>query len=300
MLKRDVQYFLCLFSLAVLFASCGTQNTNTTQSNAHQEQITIEGSTALQPFISRIAGTFEKQTLQVTAKVKGGGSNIEPVVNIQVQGGGSLTGLDAITQQKADISMTDIYADPATYSSPDLTPEIVIVIPYTLVVNASLSSIQSLTTQQIVGIFSTHTIQNWKEVGGPNLPVVPISMSSKGTPSDFQTSILGGNLEAGTPVADDSPTSILDMVAHTPGAIGYTATPLLNGTVQAVAIDGLTATPDNIESNRYHFWTYGHLYTLESNDANITSFFNYAISPAAQQVAQSLGYIPLANMKPLT
>jgi phosphate transport system substrate-binding protein len=299
MTKREVQHFLCLISLTVLFISCGTQGTDTTQSTVH-EHISIEGSTALQPFISQIANTFEKQTLQVTAKVKGGGSNIESVVSIQVQGGGSLTGLNAIMQQKADIGMTDVYADPATYSSPSITPEIVIVIPYTLIVNPDLGSIQSLTTQQILDIFSTHRIQNWRDIGGPDLPVVPISMSSDGTPTNFQTAILSGNLEVGTPVADTLPTSVLNAVAQTPGAIGYIATPLLNSTVRTVAIDQLTATPDNIESNRYHFWTYGHLYTLKNSDANITAFFNYALTSAAQQVAKSLGYIPLASMKPLT
>ncbi|HEY4035866.1 MAG TPA: substrate-binding domain-containing protein [Ktedonobacteraceae bacterium] len=299
MVKRDVRYLLYIVSLTILFVSCGEQNTNGTQSTVH-ENISIEGSTALEPFISNIATTFEKQTLQVTAKVKGGGSNIQSVVSMQVQGGGSVTGLDAITQQKADIGMTDIYADPATYSSPDLTPEIVIVIPYTLVVNPGLTFIQSLTTQQILGIFSTHTIKNWKDIGGPDLPVVPISMSTVGTPTNFQTTILGGNLEAGTPVAENASPNLLDTIAHTPGAIGYAATPLLTGSVRAIAIDGLTATPDNIESNRYHFWSYGHLYTLKNSDSNITSFFNYALTPAAQQVAQSLGYIPLASMKTLT
>jgi phosphate transport system substrate-binding protein len=299
MIKKEVQHFLCLISLTILFISCGTQGTDTTQSTVH-ENILIEGSTALQPFISRIANTFEKQTVQVTAKVKGGGSNIESVVSIQVQGGGSLTGLNAIMQQKADISMTDVYADPATYSSPSITSEIVIVIPYTLIVNPDLSSIQSLTILQISDIFSGRKTQNWEEIGGPNLPVVPISMSSDGTPTNFQTAILNGNLESGTPVADTSPTSVLNAVAQTPGAIGYIATPLLNSTVRTVAIDQLTATPDNIESNRYRFWTYGHLYTLKNSDANITAFFNYALTPSAQQVAKSLGYIPLASTKPLT
>ena len=297
--KRDIQYFLCFISITALFVSCGAQNINATQSPFH-ERILIKGSNALLPFITAIASNFEKQTLQVTAKVKGGGSNIQSTVDIQVQGGGSLTGLDAITQQKADISMTDIYADPATYSSPNLTPEIVIVIPYTLIVNASLTSIQSLTTPQILGIFSTHTIDNWQEVGGPDLPIVPISTASRGTSTHFQTAILGGNAEAGTPVADESSTSILDTVARTQGAIGYVATPLLNRSIRAIAIDGLTATPDNIESNHYHFWSYGHLYTLKNTDSNITAFFNYALTPAAQQVAQNLGYIPLARMKTLT
>ena len=120
----------------------------------------IKGSNALQPFISAIVPLFESQHMQITAKVKGGGSTIEPITNIQVQGGGSIPGLEAMEQQKADITMTDIYADPATYSSPNLSDRIIVVIPYTLIVNPDLTpTIHSLTSQQITKIFSTHQFQ---------------------------------------------------------------------------------------------------------------------------------------------
>ena len=300
---RDIQHFMCLFSLALLFTNCGGFDTNGPQSSARQH-ILIEGSNALQPFISAIVPNFEKQYLPVTAKVKGGGSAIESRVNIQVQGGGSVPGLNSITQQKADISMTDIYANPATYSSPQLTDQIVAVIPYALIINPDLAAIQSLTTQQVIEIFSTHTIHNWAELGGPNLPVIPISeddnIKTQGNADFFQTTVLGGNSEMGTPVDEDSGATTLDIVARTPGAIGYSAVPLIHARVQTIAIDGKNPTANNIESNRYHFWVYGHLYTLKSTDSNITAFFNYALTPAAQQVAQNLGYIPLARMKILT
>src|ERR1043165_8525051 len=131
MRKREIRYFLCLISLMLLFANCSGQNIYAPASPI-QEHMLIEGSNALQPFVSAIVPVFEKEHLQVTAKVKGGGSSIESIVNIQIQGGGSVTGLNAITQQKADISMTDIYANPATYSSPNLTDQIIAVIPYVL------------------------------------------------------------------------------------------------------------------------------------------------------------------------
>jgi phosphate transport system substrate-binding protein len=303
MVKRDVRCILSIVSLMLLFTSCSGQDTNGPQPNIHQ-RIQIEGSNALQPFVSAIAPLFGKQYQQVTAKVKGGGSNIQPIADIQVQGGGSLTGLDAMTEQKADISMTNIYADPATYSSPDLTDQIVVVIPYALIVHRDLDAIQSLTAQQIAGIFSTHTIRNWKEVGGPDLPIVPISekvhINPRGNTNFFQTSVLSGNPEVGTPIDETSPTSVRDTVANTPGAIGYTAVPLLDESVRIIAIDRLMPTADNIESNRYHFWVYGHLYTLKYNNSGISSFLNFAVSPAAQQVAKTLRYIPLENMKILT
>ena len=162
-----------------------------------QQHILIEGSNALRPFISAIVPLFQGQHIQLTAKVKGGGNAIQSA-NIQVQGGGSITGLEAMERQKTDITMTDIYADPAAYSSPNLSDQIIIVIPYTLIVNPDLAAvIHSLTSQQISDIFSFHLIQNWSQIGGPNLPVVPISeadnMETHGNTNFFQTTVLDDN-----------------------------------------------------------------------------------------------------------
>ena len=301
MTSKGFRRFLYLFSLTLLFTSCGAQDTTGTQSTG-QQHILIEGSNALQPFISAIVPIFERQYMQLTAKVKGGGNNIESA-SIQVQGGGSVAGLEAMEQQKTDITMTDIYADPATYSSLDLNDQIVVIIPYTLIVNPGLAAaIHSLTSQQITDIFSTHLIRNWSQLGGPNLPVVPISeadnIETHGNTNFFQTTVLDDNPEMGTPVDENSGEDILDVVARTPGAIGYSPVPLVTGmNVRQIAIDGFMATADNIESNRYHFWVYGHLYTVKGNEGSISSFLHFVVSSNAQQIAQELGYVPLAGMK---
>jgi phosphate transport system substrate-binding protein len=301
MASKSFRRFLYLFALTLLFTGCGAQDTTGTQSTG-QQHILIEGSNALRPFISAIAPIFERQYIQLTAKVKGGGNDIESA-NIQIQGGGSITGLEAMGQQKADITMTDIYANPATFSSPNLSDQIVVVIPYTLIVNSSLAAaIHSLTSQQVTDIFSTHVIQNWSQLGGPDLPVVPISegdnIETHGNTDFFQTTVLNDNPEVGTPVDEDSGESTLDVVAGTPGAIGYIPVPLVTGkNVQPIAIDGSMATADNIESNHYHFWVYGHLYTVKGNEGSISSFLHFAVSSNAQQIAQKLGYVPLAGMK---
>jgi phosphate transport system substrate-binding protein len=301
MTSKSFRRFLYFFALTLLFTGCGAQNTTGTQSIG-QHHILIEGTSALQPFVSAIAPIFEKQYRQLTAEVKGGGNAIESA-NIQVQGGGSVVGLEAMGQQKADITMTDIYADPATFASPKLRDQIVVVIPYTLIVNSSLAAaIHSLTSQQVTDIFSTHVIQNWSQLGGPDLPVVPISegdnIETHGNTDFFQTTVLNDNPEVGTPVNENSGGNVLDAVARTPGAIGYSPVPLVTGThVRPIAIDGLMATAENIESNHYHFWVYGHLYTIKGNEDSISSFLHFAILSNAQQIAQKLGYVPLAEMK---
>ncbi len=79
----------------------------------------VVGSTALQPLATAAASLFQKQ---------------HPQVQIEVQGGGSLSGLKAVTSQQADIGDSDVYADPAIYSDPNLTDHIVCVIPFAMVV----------------------------------------------------------------------------------------------------------------------------------------------------------------------
>lgn len=299
---KEKRSFLCLISLTLFFVSCSGQNIPELVSHT-QESIRIEGSNALEPFISTIVPLFAKEHLQVTAKVKGGGSSIESQVNVQVQGGGSVTGLNALTEQKTDICMTDIYADPTTYSSPNLTDQIVAVIPYVLIANPDLATIQSLSSDQITQIFSTRTISNWRQVGGPDLPVVPISeddnVNPEGNTDFFSTTVLGGNPERGRPIDEDSATNTLSVIAHTPGALGYIAASLVDNSVDTLDIDGLAPTIDNVASNRYHFWVYGHLYTLKDKQSSISSFLTFAVSPVAQQIAQHAGYVPLARMQSL-
>jgi len=131
----------------------------------------VVGSTALQPLATAAATLYHRQ---------------HPEVQIEVQGGGSLVGLDAVTNQKSGIGDSDIYADPAVYPDPNLTDHIVCVIPFTMVTGPGVT-VTSLTPQQIIDIFSTGKIKNWQQVGGSNLPIVPVVRpGTSGTPSRYR------------------------------------------------------------------------------------------------------------------
>src|SRR5581483_5723076 len=68
-------------------------------STALSGHLLVVGSTALQPLASAAAMRFQQQ---------------HPGTHIEVQGGGSVTGLKAVTGKQADIGTSDIYADPAS------------------------------------------------------------------------------------------------------------------------------------------------------------------------------------------
>ncbi len=268
---------ICFF-VAILLTSCGSTDTP----QASSGHLLIVGSTAMQPLVTAAAALFEKAN---------------PRVQVEVRGGGSLSGLSALVNQEADIADSDVYADPAIYPDPSLTDHIICVIPFALVVAPDIP-VLSLTHQQVIDIFSTGKIRNWKEVNGPNLPIVPIVRpTTSGTRAVFRKYVLGGRDERGTLLTTDSSTDIRDTVAHTPGAIGYLALSVLSPSVRAIAIDGQMATREGIESGHYPFWAYEHMYTLGIHPGSLSTYLSFMQTAPVQQLEPRLGYIPTVNMK---
>lgn len=273
-----VRALLALFLMVLTLAACGPNDTSTSSLSG---KLVLSGSTALQPLATQSAKLFEQQ---------------HPNVHVEVNGGGSLAGLTAVSSHQADIGDSDVYADPAVYPDPDLTDHLVCVIPFVMVANHDVS-VTNLQKQQIIDIFSTGTITNWNQVGGPDLPIVPVVRpATSGTRATFRKYILAGRDEKGTLLKTDSSQTVLDTVANTPGAIGYLAVPVVDDHVGVVAIDGQLPTLESIESGHYAFWGFEHMYTLGDSGAS-EAFLNFMLSPSVQQLAQQLHYIPIAEMK---
>lgn len=270
----------CLMLLCILMlAGCSGPQTN---DQALKGTVRVTGSTALLPLAQEAGKLFEQQY---------------PGTKIEVSGGGSGHGLDAVTTQKAEIGNSDIYANPAIYPDPNLTDHIVCVTPFVMVSNNGVT-IPSLTLQQIIDIFSTGKINNWNQVGGPDLKITPIVRpSNSGTRATFRKYILGGRDEKGTLLKTDSSTEVRDMVAHTPGAIGYLAASYVTQDVHSLALNGQKATEKNIASGSYNFWSYEHMYTLGGDDATLEAFLQFMLTEKVQQKAQELGYVPINSMQ---
>jgi len=147
-------------------------------------------------------------------------------------------------------------------------------------------------------VASTGEITNWKQVGGPDLLIVPVVRPpSSGTRATFRKYVLDGRDQSGKVLTTDSSDTVRDTVASTPGAIGYLAVPVLNTSVHEVAIDGQLPTLDSIEAGRYAFWSFEHMYTVGDTTPLVEAFLDFMLSADAQQLAQQLGYIPIANMR---
>ncbi|MBO0779593.1 MAG: substrate-binding domain-containing protein, partial [Ktedonobacteraceae bacterium] len=141
-------------------------------------------------------------------------------------------------------------------------------------------------------------LRNWKEVGGPDLAIVPmVRPANSGTRATFRKYVLEGRDENGTLLKNDSSTDVRNTVARTPGAIGYLALSVVNSSVHPLAIDGKTATLEHIATGSYVFWSYEHMYAPGDDNALVNAFLDFMLTPEVQQLAQRMSYIPIAKMQ---
>ncbi|MHA0857426.1 phosphate ABC transporter substrate-binding protein [Paenibacillus sp. CMAA1364] len=289
--------FLILGSLVLIMAlaACGTNNsTNSgaTNSNGNDESISgsilAVGSTALQPLVEQVGQKF-----MADARYSG--------VAVQVQGGGSGTGLTQVSGGQADIGNSDVFAEEKlkeTEKANELVDHQVAVVAMATVANKDIG-VDSLNKQQLVDIF-TGTIKNWKELGGIDEGIVIINRpSSSGTRSTFEKYALGTKVEdiAGS-IIEESSGNVRKLVGETPGAIGYLALSYLNDSIKSVQYDGIDATVENVTTGDYPVWAYEHMYTKGEPTTVVKAFLDYMISDEVQNGdVVELGYIPATQMK---
>ncbi|QSF42526.1 phosphate ABC transporter substrate-binding protein [Paenibacillus tianjinensis] len=266
--------------------------TNTpTESSSGSElsgSILASGSTALQPLVEQVAESF---------------MDANNGVDIQVQGGGSGTGLTQVAEKQVDIGNSDVFAeeklkDADAEKAKALVDHQVAVVAIAAVSNPD-AGVDSLTKQQLVDIF-TGKITNWKDVGGKDQAIQIINRpSSSGTRATFENFALGTKTEdlQGS-VQEDSSGTVKKMIGETPGAIGYLALSYLDDTVKTLNYDGVEPSVDNVISGKYPVWAYEHMYTNGEPNETVKAFLDYMLTDEVQNGdVVDLGYIPANKMQ---
>ena len=249
--------------------------------------ITAAGSTALQPLVDKAGKDYVAAC---------------PGAQIQVQGGGSGTGLTQVSQGAIQIGNSDVTAEsklqPADASA--LKDHVVAKQGWVMVVNPDITGVKGLTSAQATDIW-TGKVTNWKDVGGPDEPIVLILRpESSGTRSTFKKLVLSGAKEAtGQALTEDSNGAVVTAVKGTPGStsvIGFAYFKQNEGQVTALALDGVDANVDNMKSGTYKLAAEGHMYTKGEASGLAKSFLDYVMGPTVQGTTiPSLFYAPVID-----
>jgi len=248
--------------------------------------ITAVGSTALQPLVDAAGKAYVAAC---------------PGATVTVNGGGSGTGLTQVASGAANLGDSDVTAESklATPDAATLVDHLVAKQGWIVVANKDVTGITNLTTDQNKQIW-TGAVTNWKQVGGPDLPIVLILRpTSSGTRATFKQIVLGGASEAnGQALTEDSNGAVTTAVQATPGSVSVIGFAYYQGTAKAnlvgFQLDGVDATVANMASGVYKLNAVGHMYTKGDPTGLTKAFLDYMLSDAVQK-----GLIPAQFYAPV-
>ncbi len=235
--------------------------------------ITVAGSTSVQPFAEMVAELYMKKN---------------PKIRINVQGGGSSAGIQAVKSGACAIGTSSRNLKPDELS---LVSTLIAKDGIVIVVNGR-NPVTGLTIEQIQGIF-TGRIKNWSEVGGIQKPITPITREEgSGTRSSFQELVMGTEFFSDDALVQDSNGAIREIVASDPAAIGYISFGLVDNRVKPLRIAGVTPSLETMETGQYNLVRPFLFVTRTAPAGPVKDFIDFVLNPEGQASLKNEGLIP--------
>jgi phosphate transport system substrate-binding protein len=222
---------------------------------------------------------------------------------IQVTGGGSGTGIAALINGTTDICqasrpMKDEEKNQAaqTYGQPPV--ETVVARDGVAIYVAESNPVQSLTMEQLKGIF-TGAITNWKQVGGPDSPIVTYGReNNSGTYVFFKEHVLANGDFAAAVQTLPGTAAVVNAVGADARGIGYGGGAYAKG-VRECAVKADDASPavlpskENVMNGSYPLSRPLYFYTAKAPAGALQEFITWVLSTDGQNIVSQVGYFPV-------
>ncbi|MGG4407771.1 phosphate ABC transporter substrate-binding protein [Niallia taxi] len=280
---KQLGYVLMMLALMVIATGCGGGKNNTDSDDGNSGSLVVSGSSAMQPLIAAAAEEFMAEN---------------PNADIQVNAGGSGTGLSQVSEGSVDIGNSDVYAEEKEgIDAAKLVDHKVAVVGIAAAVNPNVG-ITDISKEDLIKIF-TGKITNWKDVGGKDQKIVLVNRpDSSGTRAVFNKFGLDGATPA-EGITEDSSNTVKKILKETEGAVGYLAfSYFTDDSVKALSVDGVEAKEENVQTGKFPIWAYQHSYTKGEATGLGKSFLDYVMSDDIQStLLKEQGYLPVTEMK---
>lgn len=214
-----------------------------------------------------------------------------PGITIEAEFTGSSAGIESLAAGTVDIGNSSRALKDEEKSGGAV--ENIVAIDGIAVVTDTANKVTTISSDDLAKVY-TGEITNWKDLGGEDEAIVVVGREAgSGTRGAFEELL---KIEDKCKYANelDSTGAALAKVASTPGAIGYVSLDVVDDTVNALSINDVEPTEENIIAGNYMLSrpfvmaTKGEV--SEQSEA-VQAFFEYLKSDAGQKVIKSVGLI---------
>ena len=256
-----------LILLAVTLTACG-------RGVGAAERVIVAGSTSVQPYSEVLAEAFVISY---------------PGIIIDVQGGGSSSGIRAASAGTSDIGMSSRFLneDEMDYWVVEIARD-----GLAIVVHPS-NPISGLSIDQLQRVF-TGEITNWREIGGKDAKIHLIAREEgSGTRGAFEELVMtGGQFITPRAIVQGSNGAVRQLVSGDPNSIGFLSLGLVNDTVVALDLDGVAATAENVINGTYNLFRPFLFVCREEPGGATAQFIEFILSPEGKAILAEEGLIP--------
>ncbi len=247
-----------------------------------QTTLKVDGSTGAMPLVAALAKAYETKV---------------PGVKIEIgRGLGTRARIEALTAGTIDIAVASHGLKIDDLIRQRMHVREIARTPVVFAVNSSVP-IADLTQAQVCSIYSGG-LTNWKDVGGPDLPIAartrPDSEVDAEVVRDGIACLKTLKMPAAIKVMERGGDMARELAA-TPGAIGMSTTTVAgqsSGKVKALSLDGVAPTEANVTARTYRLVREVFLVAKEAAPPAVISFLVFIGSSEGANVIKANGAIP--------
>jgi len=242
-------------------------------------ELQMAGSSTVQPLAQALAEAFMEK---------------HPDVQIDVQGGGSSVGVKSAAEGTTPIgNASRALKDSEKEEYPDLIAHAIAQDGIAIAAHRDVP-VEGVTKDQVRQVFAGE-ITNWSELGGPDENIIVVSREEgSGTRGAFEDMVMGDELIVDTALLQPSNGAVKTTVASTPWSMGFLSFGYLDGSVKALAVDGVEATVANASSGEYPVVRPLNMVTRGEPTGLAKAFLDFAFSDEGQAIVAE-DYIPVSG-----
>ena len=245
--------------------------------------LVIKGSTTVLPIAQKVAEAYMKQN---------------PDVKISISGGGSGNGMKALIDGSTDIADSSRFIKPKEVSL--AVGKGVYPVPFAVaydcivpVVHPS-NPVTNITMDQLKAIYKGE-IKNWKEVGGPDRPIVVVSRdTSSGTYEVWHKKVMKKERVFPGALLQASNGAVAQAVSKNKNTIGYISLGYLDKGIKALMVNQITGSEETTLNGTYPVSRPLYMFTKGWPKGDTLNFINFVLNPEkGQKYVRDAKYVPL-------